>query len=125
MAELEAMLRKRMVKAMDIVNGKSLIDMQEETFGFYAKGNPEQYQRTGALGGTPNTTALSVGGDSASFDAYLDTGYNYSTGTWSAAQVVDAAEKGAGGILGKSGFWKRSEKKIEKTLNKTMRSFFK
>jgi hypothetical protein len=37
---------------------------------------------------------------------------------------LENAENGTGGILGKSGFWKRSENKMQKTLDSTMQQFF-
>ena len=43
---------------------------------------------------------------------------------FSPLQVLTAAENGGAHILGRSGFWRRSEEKIEQDLNETFASFF-
>lgn len=73
MKELEQMLLKEMRKAMNVASERMLADMYDETGGFYTQGNPKMYQRTGALGDTPKTTAVSSSGNVVSFKAYLDT----------------------------------------------------
>ena len=136
MNELEQMLLKEMRKAMNVVSEGILADMYDETYGFYTQGNPKMYQRTGALGDTPKTTAVSSFGNTISFEAYLDTSGSYTTGdNPSMEQVLNLANYGnawitSGGnparpTLGKKGFWERAEKKMQNTLNKTMKQFFK
>lgn len=133
MKELEQMLLREMVKAMNVTSDKVLANMYEETGKFYTSGNPVMYQRTGALGDTPKTTSLSVSGKSASFEAYLDQSGGYSTGkSPSMHDVLNLANyritsSSVGYLkpaLGKAGFWERAEKKMEKTLNQTMKKFF-
>lgn len=135
MKQLEQMMLKEMRKAMNVASEKMLADMYDETEKYYTKGKPVAYQRTGALGDTPKTTSLSQIGASVSFEAYLDTDYQYTTGSDpTMEQVLDLANYGipfttkngypARATLGKKGFWERSEKKIEKTLNRTMKKFF-
>jgi len=107
--------------------------MYEETAGFYTKGKPKKYVRTGALGDTPRTTAIATNGSSIYFTAYLDQSHQYTTGKRpTMGAVLDVANNhGMSSTyilrppLGRQGFWERAEKKIEKTFNKTMRSFFK
>lgn len=136
MKELEQMLLKEMRKAMNVASERMLADMYDETGGFYTQGNPKMYQRTGALGDTPKTTAVSSSGNVVSFKAYLDTSGGYTTGdNPSMAQVLDLANYGkpwttksgspARATLGKKGFWERAEKKMQRTLDRTMRQFFK
>ncbi len=136
MRQLEQMLLKEMRKAMVVASDKVLADMYDETEKFYTKGKPKKYQRTGALGDTPNTTAITTSGNEVSFNAYLDTSYTYTTGsTPSMTQVLDLANYGipfttkngypAKPTLGKKGFWERAEKKMQKTLDRTMKKFFK
>lgn len=136
MSELNAMLMKEINKAMRVVSEKDLADMYGETGKFYTKGRPKMYQRTGALGDTPKTTANTVSGNTVSFDAYLDTSGGYSTGDKpSMTQVLDLANYGKPWItkggnpakptLGKKGFWEASEKKMEKNLTRVMSKFFK
>lgn len=136
MRELEAMLMKELRKSMNVASEKMLADMYEETGKFYTKGKPKQYIRTGALGDTPKTTALTVAGNTVSFEAYLDKDHQYITGdNPNMEQVLNLANSGkawttkggkqARATLGKKGFWEASEKKMERTFNRTMRKFFK
>lgn len=135
MKELEQMLLKEMRKAMNVASERMLADMYDETGGFYTQGNPKMYQRTGALGDTPKTTAVSSSENVVSFKAYLDTSGGYTTGdNPSMTQVLDLANYGkpwttksgspARATLGKKGFWERAEKKMQRTLDRTMRQFF-
>ena len=124
MAQLEAMLQKEMQKAMRVASDKMLASTNEKVYGFYTEGNPKVYQRTGALGDTPRTTAISNTGNTSSFDVYLDQNHSYTTGTFTMGQVLDAAENHKYGVLGKPHFWEESEQEIEKGLDSTMRLFF-
>lgn len=136
MAELEQMIMKEMKKAMNVASNKALADMHEETGGFYTQGNPSMYERTGALGDTPRTTAVSQSGNSVSFKAYLDTSHRYSTGdNPSMEDVLNLANYGqpwstksgaqARATVGKKGFWERAKKKMGNDFYKTFSSFFK
>lgn len=135
MSQLNAMLMKELRKAMNVASEKMLADMYGETGKFYTKGEPK-YERTGALGDTPRTTAITSVGNSVSFEAYLDLNHQYTTGSYpSMEQVLHLANSGipftskngypARPTLGKKGFWEASEKKMARTLNQTMRKFFK
>lgn len=135
MSQLEKMLMSRMQKAMSVASKKIEADVMEETWNFYTGGSPTMYVRTGALGNTPKVTGLTSGGKSVSFDVYLDDSGGYSTGdNPSMAQVLQLADRGipwttssgatARPTVGKGGFWERSEKKFQKTLNEVMKSFF-
>lgn len=134
MGELEAMLRQQLQSAMQVVQAKSEADMFEEVGNFYTAGSPTIYQRTGALGSSPRTTGLSVGGNSVSFEAYLEppgytvpnpafTSRGYAS-YFSPLQVLNAAEYHFANVRGRPGFWRRSEQKIERDLNSTLASFF-
>lgn len=134
MKELEQMLLKEMRKAMNIASEKMLADMYEETGDFYTKKKPKIYERTGALGDTPRTTTPTVVENSISFEAYLDKSHKYTTGkNPTMKDVLNLANYGiksssVGNLrpaLGKKGFWEESKKKIEKTLDTTMKRFFK
>ncbi len=138
MQQLNKLLMKQLNKAMFVASEESLADMYEETEKFYTKGKPKYYVRTGALGDTPRTTSLTsvndINGGCVSFEAYLDTSSNYTTGkNPSMEDVLNLANYGVSPpppghlrkTLGKGGFWEKSEEKMEKTLNKTMKKFFK
>lgn len=134
MGELEQMFRHQLQSAMQVVQSKAEADMFEEVGSFYTSGSPKIYPRTGNLGSSPRTTALSIGGNSVSFDAYLEQGsydgvnaYLQSLGFksyFSPLQAFTAAENHTSHVLGRPGFWKRSEQRIEQDLNNTIASFF-
>ena len=133
--EVQQMLEKALMSAMGIVQRKVLADMYEETGDYYGGGQPRMYERTGALGDTPRTTALSKTGDGCQFDAYLDESHQYTTAdNPSMTQVLHLANEGApwttsGGrpahpTVGRKGFWDRAQQKMEKTFNETLSSYF-
>lgn len=137
-AELEREIKQRMKSAMMVVQLRAETIMQEELFGFYAGGHPKRYQRTGQLGQSWRTTGVSEGGDSVSFKAYLDVGstsyqvpnplFDFTgDGTFShftSQEVFDAAEGGYAHVVGRPGFWARSEQKFEQELNNVMAQYF-
>lgn len=127
MNQLNTMLIRELSKAMNVTSNKVLADMHDKTGKFYTKGNPKIYERTGALGDTPKTTSPTVSDNTVSFDAYLDDSHEYTTGTFTMGQVLERAESThfRAGILGKPKFWMDSEKKMKKTLNRTLKNFFK
>ena len=135
LGELEKALQAEMRKALSVVQARVEGDMYEETGDYYGGGNPVMYQRTGALGDTPRTTAVSASGNTASFEAYLDTSHQYTTGdNPGMEQVLMLANYGApwttsGGraahpTVGKKGFWERAQQKMEKTASTTFGQFF-
>jgi len=132
---IRQMIMKDMRKAMNVVSEKALADLYEETGGFYTGGDPKVYERTGALGDTPKTTAITSSGKTLSFDAYLDQTYQYSTGdNPSMTQVLALANDGTAWVtasgatakptVGRGGFWDRAEEKIGKDFESTFSQFF-
>lgn len=138
MGELEQMLRHQLQNAMQVVQAKAEADMFEETGNFYTVGSPTIYQRTGGLGSSPRTTGLSVGGNTISFEAYLDQNQGwYGRGNpnpaftsrgyasyFSPLQILNAAEYHFANVRGRPGFWHRSELRIEKDFHNTLSNFF-
>lgn len=137
--ELRRMMLLEAEKAMRIASEKALADMYEETGKFYTGRVPEKYQRTGALGDTPNvtsTTRESFGNlDQVYFEAYLDQKHHYTTGDKPNMDVVlELANYGkpwttknnklAKPTVGKKGFWERAEKKMERDFEKTLKRYF-
>lgn len=133
--DVQKMLQKAMLNAMQVVFAKAEADMYEETGDYYSGGSPKMYERTGALGDTPRTTALSSSDTSVEFKAYLDEGHQYTTAdNPTMTQVLHLANEGSpwttqGGrpahpTVGKKGFWERAQQKMEKSLNDTMGSYF-
>lgn len=135
MAQLEKMLLDEMKKCMNDAANNILEVMRTETQGFYSQGSPKIYNRTGALGDSPKTSPVVAGGKEVSFDAYLDQSVSYEVPNWdfiearypsyfTTPEVFNAAEAGTAHILGKSGFWARSEAKMQQELDKAMKSSF-
>lgn len=134
-AELEKMIMDQVQKAMQATQVKIKADMLKETQAFYSQGSPILYTRTGQLGSSPRTTPVVVGGNSASFEAYLQFGsYHvpneaFTSRGWasyfSPLEVMTAAEAGTAHIKGKSGFWERSLQHMEKDVNTVFGRYFK
>ena len=134
-AELEKMIMDQVQKAMQATQVKIKADMLKETQAFYSQGSPILYTRTGQLGSSPKTTPVVMGGNSASFEAYLQLGsYHvpneaFTSRGWasyfSPLEVMTAAEAGTAHIKGKSGFWERSLQHMEKDVNTVFGRYFK
>ena len=134
-AELERMIMDQVQKAMQATQVKIKADMLKETQAFYSQGSPILYTRTGQLGSSPRTTPVVMGGNSASFEAYLQLGsYHvpneaFTSRGWasyfSPLEVMTAAEAGTAHIKGKSGFWERSLKHMESDVKTVFGRYFK
>ena len=134
-AELEKMIMDQVQKAMQATQVKIKADMLKETQAFYSQGSPILYTRTGQLGSSPKTTPVVMGGNSASFEAYLQLGsYHvpneaFTSRGWasyfSPLEVMTAAEAGTAHIKGKSGFWERSLKHMESDVKTVFGRYFK
>ena len=134
-AELEKMIMDQVQKAMQATQVKIKADMLKETQAFYSQGSPILYTRTGQLGSSPKTTPVVIGGNSASFEAYLQLGsYHvpneaFTSRGWasyfSPLEVMTAAEAGTAHIKGKSGFWERSLKHMESDVKTVFGRYFK
>lgn len=132
--ELERMLMNSIQKAMDVSSAKMLKDMREETEGFYDGSQPVMYERTGALGDTPKVTAVTVNGNEAYYDAYLDENHRYTTGkSPTMHDVLELAnygntESSVGHLrptVGRMGFWDRALIRMDVTFKSTFKKFFK
>lgn len=141
MNELETMLISEMRQAMDDTSKQMLSDISNETRKFYTKGKPKLYKRTGALGETPAISPLSIIGKTISFDAYLDTTHQYTTGkNPTMLDVLNLANYGTTSssvgflrhTLGERGFWKWDDKedgepqpkKEDEIFNRNMTKYF-
>ena len=91
---------------------------------YYSQGSPKIYKRTGTLLTSPETTPVSGGGKEWKFTAYMDESISYSTGTYSGDEVIDVTEKGVSGVLGKSGYFHRTEDEIPDIVDKHMSKYF-
>ena len=133
-AELEKMIMDQVQKAMQATQVKIKADMLKETQAYYSQGSPKLYTRTGQLGSSPRTTPVVMGGNSSSFEAYLQLGsYHvpnevFTSRGWSSyfspLEVMTAAEAGTAHIKGKSGFWQRSLQHMERDINTVFGRYF-
>lgn len=125
-AQLKSVLNRQMQRAMREIQKEAYRKTRDDVKEFYSSGSPLIYERTGALGETPQTTPMQSSGSKASFTIYLDQSHNYSTGRdlTSMSALLPAAENGGYGILGKPGFWQKSESDIQDTIDSIMGSYF-
>lgn len=133
MKQLEQALLKEMRKAIKIASDKAEADMFEETGRFYTKGDPIKYKRTGALGDTPKTTAISCSGNEVSFETYLDENHRYTTGNnptmtdvlkLANSEITNSSVGKLRPTVGEEGFWDRAKEKMKKDFEEIMGNFF-
>ena len=144
-SNLDALLHaieSKMSKAMSAASRDIERAMLQETEGFYSKGNPVMYKRTGQLERTPRVSELSGGNsDEQSFRAYLDESGGYPAITytyWDGGQTTSKApsmtdvlnltnygttSSSVGKLhpaLGKKGYWERAKARMQELLDKNM-----
>lgn len=117
-------LKKKLRSTIDEIADKSVVIMEEELENFYNGGVPLFYVRTGTLGTTPRVTDKYCSSNEAGVRASLNQDISYDTGTFSGAEVIDAAEHEKHGIVGRGGFWERSEERINETVDETIEKNF-
>lgn len=116
-AQLRSECQKKMKKAMNEAESKTYLNANENLTDFYSQGKPTEYKRTGQLGNSTRTTGVTGGGNHLHAEVYLDPTYNYDTGTYSTPKVMSEAEVGGSGILGKGGFWERTEEDAKRNVD--------
>lgn len=108
-------IKQEMNQAMEEVSVEGYMIAARNAEGFYGQGNPVEYKRTGKYGDAPTSDGVQQAGNSVSTEIYMEeAGHGYTTGTFSAMEVWQAAEDHTAGILGKSGVWQESEDQIKK-----------
>lgn len=127
-AQLQAECQKKMQKAMSEAESKTYLNANENLTEFYSQGSPvvykRMYKRTGKLGNSARTTGVVGSGNHLHAEIYLDPMYEYDTGTYTAAKVMAEAEVGGSGILGKSGFWRKTEEDAQRNINEAFSKEF-
>lgn len=111
MAGLWRQIQNEMRDAVSEAESKTFETAQSELNASYAGGQPVYYDRTDQLRNSVTTTGVVGGGNEVSATVYLNDGYSYSTGTYSAHKVMFEAEHGGSGIVMTPGFWQRTETK--------------
>lgn len=115
--EIKKDLQKKLRNTINEVADRSEDIMHDEIEGFYAGGIPAYYKRTDTLGTTPQVTDKYCTSNEAGVTVSLNQDISYSTGSFSGEQVIDAAEHGSVGIVGRGGFWERSENRIKDAVD--------
>lgn len=117
-------LQRKLTSTIREVSAESLLIMDSELNSFYAGGTPQYYNRTGTLGNSPEVKDMYATKNEAGVTVGLDQSIGYSTGTFTGAEVIDAAEYGRSGIVGRGGFWRRSEAEIHNAVDNAVRRNF-
>lgn len=125
-SQLEYELQQKMRMAMEETVRKSYLKACENAIDFYSEGSPQTYERTGKYGDAPDTDGVEGSGNQLSARIYMNpSGHGYTTGTFSAQEVWEAAENHTAGILGKPGRWAQTETDIEEIVNDVFSRKFK
>lgn len=111
-------IRREMRKAMNATKDRSHLKALENAENFYSVGDPDYYTRTGKYGDAPDTTDITGSGDYLQFEVYMNPSWHgYTTGTFSAQEVWEAAEDNTAGVLGLPGRWAQTENDIGQIVN--------
>lgn len=117
---LEKAIQQEMKNAMEESVRKGYLKACENAVDFYSEGSPKVYQRTGTYGDAPDTDGVEGSGNNLSAKIYMNpSGHGYTTGTFSAQEVWEAAENHTAGVLGKAGRWEQTERDIEDAVNES------
>lgn len=120
-------MRKEMRSAMQSAEQCSHMKALENADEFYSMDSPDcKYVRTGKYGDAPDSTGVTGGGDYLEAEIYMNpAGHGYTTGTFSAQEVWEAAENHSAGVLGMPGRWAQTESDIEQIVNEEFGKRFK
>lgn len=126
LSSLLSAMQKEMKKTMNTVEQKSHYKALENAEDFYSEGKPKYYDRTGKYGDAPDSTGVTGGGNHLETEIFMNpSGHGYTTGTFSAQEVWQAAEDHTAGILGKEGRWEQTEEDIGKIVKEEFGKRFK
>lgn len=120
-------MRREMRSAMQSIEQRSHMKSLENAYEFYSIDSPDRkYVRTGKYGDAPDSTGVTGGGDYLEAEIYMNpSGHEYTTGTFSAQEVWEAAETHTAGVIGMPGRWAQTESDIEKIVNEEFGKRFK
>ena len=122
---LEKAIQQEMKSAMEESVRKGYLKACENAVDFYTEGSPRIYQRTGKYGDAPDTDGVEGSGNNLSAKIYMNpSGHEYTTGTFSAQEVWEAAENHTAGVLGKAGRWTQTEHDIEDAVDESFSKRF-
>lgn len=112
-------LQREMRNAMNATEQRSHMKALENADEFYSMDSPDRkYVRTGKYGDAPDSTGVTGGGDYLEAEIYMNPSWHgYTTGTFSAQEVWEAAETHTAGVIGMPGRWAQTESDIERIIN--------
>lgn len=113
-AELKRFLVGKCVKAVANAEKKVYEEVAGNLNQFYTEFHPVEYERTGALFGSLESTGATQTGNGAVAEVYFNTP-SYETGTWSGETVLRVAMQSGvphGGYEGGTAVWKESMEKL-------------
>lgn len=110
---LKKYAQQKQREAMNATEQRSHLAALENAEEFYSQGNPKMYERTGKYGDAPDSTGVTGGGDHLHAEIYMNPdGHGYTTGTFSAQEVWQAAETGSAGVLGLPKRWAETKNDV-------------
>lgn len=120
-------LQQEIHAAMNEISLQGLMKAYENATDFYSWDSPDRkYNRTGTYGTAPNTDGVKGFGNIQEVEIYMEeAGHGYSTGTFSAQDVWNAAENHTFGVLGKPGRWAQTESDVAEIINNVCSQHFK
>lgn len=113
-AQLKKFLIEKCVKAVNNTEKKVHAEVAGNLNQFYTEFHPVEYERTGALFGSLETTGTIKTGNGAMAEIYFNTP-SYNTGTWSGETVLEVAMEGNfphGGWADGTAVWTESMEKL-------------
>ena len=117
---LKAAIQKEMYSATEETVDMSFQDLHTNVDSFYV--NEGNYKRTGQLAESPQIDEFSCSGDSATAQLSLDTSYTYNPSGRDTDTIYNYAENN--GLLGKGGFWEKTEEDIQHNLDESFGKSF-
>jgi len=119
MVSLKAAIMKEMKSAMSEARDKTSDKLDDEVLGYYDRGTPVKYNRTGELIEGANVTTVASGGNELEYTAEMDgSRMNHTTGTFSESDILQATETGFfGGTLGNHAYFQRTRNEIPNILD--------
>lgn len=117
---LEKALQKELAEATEEAVQDVFLDLQLNVSDFYS--SPEgRYKRTEQLRNSPKCS-VSSSGNTAAGEVWLDTGFRYNPSGRDTETIYGYAENG--GLIGKGGFWERTEGNADILVNNAFERHF-
>ena len=109
-------IRPRVVRA----ESEGFKATKEDVESFYSQGPGKYYDRTGALGESPEHTGVVGGNGDYEYLIWLEPP-EYTTGTYSGQKVLEEAQYKGSGIVGRAGTWYEAEYDIKEAVERNFK----